>query len=447
MQISLNRKKLLNECEQFWSASAAKLYRLANTNAEYSTEDIYVKDHTGKSYIDCACSYGVFIVGHQNPVVRSLAVPQLSTLAWANNDKNHDSRNKLTERLQNLVRGEWGDISYMVSGAEAIEQTLRYVLKIQAHKQNIIVMKNSYHGKTLAAMNILGQDQHHSSYGKLSSEVIFIDYGDINALKNALGETGAKAVYIEPILGGAHLTIPSKGYLSQVAELCKNTRTLLVADEIQTAFGRCGEMFAVDYEKVVPDIMVLSKGLTGGYASIACVLYSKQLIEKYPLSLVDKDMKTNGGHPFACSAALGAIEYIEKNNLVEASKQKGKFFAEGLAKLAKKYSSIIHDAPAIGLMTGLRLKGSVYETLICMELGKRGIHAGHSMNEKATSPVLRFYPPLQIEQKNLEHILAMLDESLAVISNYPKPLVIALQYFVTNMYRLPNSLLKLLQGS
>lgn len=435
-------KSMLDACEQHWSASAAKLYRLAKTPVEAVTDGIYVRDHQGKQYIDCACSYGVFIVGHQNPIVKQYGIDQLKNLAWSNNDKQHAIQEKLTNKLKDIAPGEWGDIRYSVSGAEAIEQTIRYILRIQSHKKNIIICKNSYHGKTLAAMNILGQHQHHSDFGYLSDQVKFIDYGDINALKKALGTKGAKAFYLEPILGGAHLTLPPSDYIKQVSELCRRTGTLLVADEIQTAFGRCGEMFAVNYDQIIPDILVLSKGLTGGYASFACAMYSKNLSENHPISQVEPDLSSNGGHPFACAVALGALDYIENFGLLTNAKVQGSIFATGLAKLAKKYPKIIQDAPAIGLMTGLRLRGAVYESLLIMQLNKRGIHAGHSMNEKAISPVLRFYPPLQIDQKTILYILQQIDDSLASISSIPKPVVNALKPVVKHMYKIPNTLIK-----
>lgn len=434
------KKQLLKDCEKFWSSSASKLYRIAKTSIEHTSDDIYVKDTDGKVFIDCACSYGVFIVGHNHPKIKADIQKQISNLAWGNLGFTHEPKIKLTEKLKTMVPGSWLEISYFVSGAEAIEQSLRYILKLQTHKSNIIVMYDSYHGKTLTAMNILGQKQH--DFGKLSDKVIFIKYGDIEALKEALGESGAKALYIEPILGGAHLTLPPKGYLKQVENLCKNTGTLLVADEIQTAFGRCGEMFAINYENIKPDILILSKGLTGGYASFACTLYSKKVIDLLSLENFEYDRTENGGHPFSCTAALSAINVIETENLVEKSSNLGKYFGEGLNKIALKYPEIVKDAPAIGLMTGLRLNGSVFEALLTMHLSKRGIHAGNSMNEKATNPVLRFYPPLTISRETLDFILNEIDASLDDISKMPSYFVKVMQKVVTNMYKIPNSILR-----
>ncbi|WP_017905143.1 aspartate aminotransferase family protein [Pseudomonas asplenii] len=441
MSLTLPHEQLLDDCQRHWSASAAKLYRLGKTSVEQHTDGIYVTDHAGKRFIDCACSYGVFIVGHRNPLVREQVQNQLNRMAWVPEGRVHPLQHALSERLRDVVPGEWGDIQYMVSGAEAIEQSLRYVLKVQRNRRGIVVMGDSYHGKTLAAMSILGQQQHHRSYGTHAPQVTYVPYGDFAALQRAVGE-GVCAVYVEPILGGAHLQVPPVGYMANIRALCDATETLLVADEIQTGFGRCGKWFAVQYDEVVPDIMILSKGLTGGYTSFACAMYSQRLTQQFPLLEIEPDQRTNGGHPVACASALAAIDYIEEHDLVERSRINGGLLRHGLQRLAERYPDIIEDVPGVGLMTGLRLRGSVYEALMSMELGKRGIHAGHSMNEKARRPVLRFYPPLNITPEALRHVLTMTEEALEAISRRPKLGVKAFSLVVRNMYQIPNKLLR-----
>jgi putrescine aminotransferase len=441
MSLTLSHEQLLDDCQRHWSASAAKLYRLGKTSVEKETDGIYVTDHAGKRFIDCACSYGVFIVGHRNPIVREQVQTQLNQMAWVPEGRVHPLQGELSERLRELVPGDWGDVQFMVSGAEAIEQSMRYVLKVQQHRRGIVVMNDSYHGKTLAAMSILGQKQHHRSYGTAASEVTYVPYGDFAALQKAVGE-GVRAVYVEPILGGAHLQVPPVGYMANIRALCDATDTLLVADEIQTGFGRCGKWFAVQYDDIVPDIMILSKGLTGGYTSFACAMYSQRLATQYPLSEIEPDQRTNGGHPVACASALAAIDYIEQHNLVEQSRINGGLLRHGLQRLALRYPQIVEDVPGVGLMTGLRLRGSVYEALMSMELGKRGVHAGHSMNEKAEHPVLRFYPPLNITPEALRHVLTMTEEALEAIARRPKLAVKAFSLVVRNMYHIPNKLLR-----
>lgn len=441
MSSPMQLEKLLDDCERGWSASAAKLYRIAKTTVEREAHGIHITDHDGKAFIDCACSYGVFIVGHRNPQVREAVQSQLGDMAWTPAGRSHPMQEALSQRLRQLAPGEWGDIAYTVSGAEAIEQTMRYVLKVQSGRRGIVVMSDSYHGKTLAAMSILGQRQHHASYGGASDEVTYVPYGDFAALERAVGK-GVCAVYVEPILGGAHLRMPPLGYMANIRALCDATGTLLIADEIQTGFGRCGKWFAVEYDQVVPDIMVLSKGLTGGYTSFACAMYSAELSRKYPLAEIEPDTRTNGGHPVACASALAAIDFIEHQALVEKARRNGAILRLGLQRLANRFPRIIEDVPGIGMMTGLRLRGSVYEALLSMELSKRGVHAGNSMNEKAAHPVLRFYPPLNISPEDIQHVLAMLEQALEAIAARPRLAVKLFSLVVRNMYMIPNALLR-----
>jgi putrescine aminotransferase len=428
--------QLLDDCYKHWTPSAAKLYRIAKTGIEHTAGGAIVTDHRGNHFIDCACSYGIFLVGHQNPQVKNASQRQLNRMAWQPEGLSHDSQRLLSETLKRLAPGEWGDVRYTMTGAEAIEQTLRYVLKRQFPRQRIVVMRNAYHGKTLTTMAILGQQYRSNQHGLNRLSVDFIPYGDFTALEEAIDDQVA-AVYIEPILGGAYLTLPEKGYNTRIRELCSAHGCLMIADEIQTAFGRCGKWFAVDYDNVVPDIMVLSKGLTGGYAAIAAVMYSRALIDHMPLDPLENLVCGQGGLPFACETALAAIRAIEDNRLIEQSLAASAMLGQGLERLAEMYPQIISDAPAIGLMTGIRLKGAVWEAMISMELTKRGVHAGHSMNEKASAPVLRFYPPLTISVDEVRQVLMALEESLEVVAAKPRWMLKLMAPIIRNLYLIP----------
>jgi len=436
---TIDRQQLLDTCEKHWGASAAKLYRIAGSQVEAEASDCEVRDHTGRRYLDFACSYGVFIVGHRHPAVQRRVDAQLAQLAWLPHGTTHPAQQALTERLKALAPGQWGDVHYMLSGAEAVEHSLRYVLAANAPRRRIVITAGAYHGKTLAAMSILGQRQHEASFGRLADDVVIVPYGDMAAMREAIGD-GACAVYLEPILGGAHLRMPPLGYLQDIRALCDRTGTLFVADEIQTAFGRCGKMFAVEYAGIEPDILILSKGLTGGYASIACVMYRQQTLER--LHAPQDDRGSCGGHPFACAAALAAIDVIEAEGLLQASVERGHQLRQGLMALARRFPDIIEDVPGIGLMTGLRLKGAVYESLLSMELGKRNVHTGHSMNERAERPVLRYYPPLTVSAETIDDVLDRSREALEAVAALPAWKVAVMRRVTRSMYRLPNALLR-----
>lgn len=431
------RNEWIDICFKNWTPSAAKLYRIANTGIEQSASDCLVMDHRGRSFIDCACSYGIFLVGHSNPTVKAHSLSQLNQLSTVPFGFKSRPQLELSEKLKVIVPGEWGLVNYTMTGAEAIEQIIRFVLPIQAPKKRIIVMQKSYHGKTLATMNILGQSYDRNEHGLNRENIVFIPYGDFDALEDAINDQVA-AVFVEPILGGAYLQIPPKGYIKYIRDLCDAFGCLLVADEIQTAFGRCGKWFAIEYDDIVPDIIVLSKGLTGGYAAVAAIMYSKALSAQ----AASVNFSRNGGQPYACATALGAIEILERDQLIEKSQQTADNLGHGLRRLAEEYPQIIIDAPAIGLMTGLRLRGAVFEALLSMELTKRGIHAGHSMNEKASEPVLRFYPPLTISDNDISSVLSAISDSLSVIAKKPKWQLRVMSAMIHNLYKVPYSWLR-----
>ncbi|WP_341659460.1 aspartate aminotransferase family protein [Vibrio sp.] len=436
---NFNRDQLLNACERHWVPSAAKLYHLAGTQVEERAFGCEVFDTNNRRYIDFACSYGVFVVGHSHPKVHQAFVEQLTRMAWSAKGQNSVAEKALTDKLCQLAPGNWSKVSYMLSGAEAVEQSLRYVLQARPDRKKIVIVEGAYHGKTLAAMSLLGQSQHEKSFGSLSHHVVKVPYGDFPAMRSAIGD-GACAVYLEPILGGAHLSMPPLGYLEDVRQLCTKTNTILVADEIQTAFGRCGQMFAVNYGKVTPDILILSKGLTGGFTSFSCAMYGSDIWEDYYPD--DAFFNSTGGHPLGCATALAAIEVIENEDLLAASIEKGSRLRFGLIKLAHQYPDIIDDVPGVALMTGLRLKGAKYETLLSKGLSERGVHVGHSMNEKATAPVLRFYPPLMVSDEIIDEVLEHTSQALSEIAQLSRLKLSAVSIMTENMYKLPISLIK-----
>jgi len=279
--------------------------------------------------------------------------------------------------------------------------------------------------------------------------VVFVPFGDIAAMRDAVGE-GAAAVFLEPILGGPFLQTPPAGYVPAVAELCRRTGTLFVADEIQTAFGRCGRMFAIDaYPQVQPDVVLLSKGITGGHSSMAVAVFSDALVQRIeaipglPARFLASD---SGGSPYACAAGLAAIEFIERNALHERAQVMGAHLLAGLRHVAARYPALVLDAPGIGLMTGLKVRNPAVETAIAAGLSRLGVHAGHSLNEKAPHPVLRFYPPLTVTIGEINEALGALDQVMEGLARKPAWSFDLFNQLVRRQYRLPPWLLYKLAG-
>ncbi|PTL76223.1 aspartate aminotransferase family protein [Vitiosangium sp. GDMCC 1.1324] len=444
----MDRSQVIDACGRYWNPTAATFFHVTHRTIESHAEGCTVVDEEGRRYLDFACSYGVFVIGHCNPYVRRRVLEQMDRLASAPFGVANPVAAELMEVVTDMLPGGLNRVFFANSGAESSEMALRAALACNAPRRKVIAAINSYHGKTLGALNILGQQGHRSPFLPLMAEVEFVPYGDIEAMRRAVGD-GVAAVFLEPILGGPFITVPPPGYLKEVESLCRRTQSLLVVDEVQTGFGRAGKMFAIEYDGVEPDIMLLSKGITGGHAAIALAVMQDSVVERLerieglPPRYLSSD---SGGSPYACAAALASIEFIRDNQLPERAAFLGQRLRSGLERMARKYPKLILDVPGTGLMTGLRVRNPAVETAITMALGKRGVHVGHSMNETAPHPVLRFYPPLTVTEAEIDQSLEALEQALEGLGRIPGRVYDLLDVIVRRQYRIPRKWLLRLSG-
>lgn len=444
----MDRLRVIDYCDNYWNPSAATLYHITHRSIEDRAEGSWIHDEEGRKFLDFACSYGVFIVGHNNSHVQKAVFHQLRKIGSRPYGMIDATSIKLMRKLAQMLPGDLNRVWLTNSGAEACELALRAVLASQYPRKKIVVAENSYHGKTLGALNILGQKNHRTPFSPLMECIEYVPYGDVLAMKKAIGE-GVAAVFMEPILGGPYIKVPEIGYLKQVEILCKDTGSLLVADEIQTAFGRAGRMFAIGYDNVIPDMIILSKGLTGGHVAIAAMVMSERLYKKIEQNRnIDASYLASGSgmSPFSSAAALAAIDYIEEYQLPVRAEQLGVRLITGLKAIAAKYPKLILEVPGIALMTGLKVRNPAVETAITMVLGKMGIHVGHSMNESAQHPVLRFYPPLTVTEDEIDVCLGALDKTMKRLGSRPVFIFDLLNVLVRRQYRLPRWFLFRLTG-
>ena len=445
----MNRMDVIDVCDKHWNPTASVLYRMANRTIEEEARGSWIYDEGGKKYLDFACSYGVFIVGHGNELVRASAVKQAELLAMRPYGAICPPTAKLMKKIADILPGDLNRVWLGNSGAEVCEIALRIVLALQAPRKKIIIAKNSYHGKTLGALNVLGQQTHRRDFEPLMERVELVDYGDLEAMKRALN-TDAAAVFIEPILGGPYVTVPPKGYLKGVETLCRESGALLLADEIQTGFGRAGTMFAFEAEQVMPDMVLLSKGFTGGHVAIGALVLRESLNEKLEaIPGLDPALFTSGSgaSPITAAAALASIQFIEEQDLPARSQRMGKKLRAGLQAIAVKYPELIMSVPGTALMTGLKVRNPAVETAIVSVMGKMGVHLGHSMNESADRPVLRFYPSLLVTDEEVDLCLAALEKTMARLGGRPSIFYDVFNILIRRQYKLPRWFVYALTGA
>jgi len=332
------------------------------------------------------------------------------------------------------------------SGSEAMEIALRVVsAAAPAGRTRLVAATGSYHGKSLGALAVMGQRQLRSTFEPLWPEVSFVPFGDQAAIAKVLSTGTVAAVVLEPILGGGYLVVPPAGYLAEVARLCRDAGALLVVDEVQTGFGRTGRMFAIEAEDVVPDLLVVSKGMTGGHVPMAAVVVHDRVAAGMPPAAwlaASQPPAEISNCLLSCAAANAAIQVTVELGLPERAAGLGEQLLSGLQDACDRHPRWLRSVRGRGLMTGLELRSGIVEYAIWLQLLSRGVLAGYSTNAFARHPVLRFFPPLTVTESEIDQAMSALDDSLTVLSRRP-----ALLYDLANLalpmqYRIPNFALR-----
>ncbi|MBW0106168.1 aminotransferase class III-fold pyridoxal phosphate-dependent enzyme [Pseudonocardia sp. KRD291] len=451
-----DRQELLHLLGRHWNPPAATMLAAVDRQVESYAEGAEVVAEDGSRTLDLAGSYGVFLVGHGNPAVRAAVRETLTTNPGYVGGTRHPAVERLVEALRTVVPAELGHLSFGSSGAHVAELALRTVLMARPGRSRVVVVGGGYHGKTLGALTLLGGDGHRDPFASRSPEVVMVPPGDADALDRAVRGRQVAAVFAEPVLGGAHLRVPPPGWFAAVAASCRRTGTLLVADEIQTAFGRTGRLLGADHDGVVPDVLLLSKALTGGMVPIAVLAASAEVIDSARRHPASEQLPPLWGEPgstgglrsgVAAAAGAAAIEQVHALDLPGRAAELGPVLLDGLRDAARRHPRHLVDAPGIGLMTGLRARNPAVETLISMQMAHRGIHLGHSLNEDIAQPVLRFYPPLTIERKQIEQVLTALEESLSWLDRRPRALTRGITGLLRRQRSLPPGLVMKLNHS
>jgi acetylornithine/N-succinyldiaminopimelate aminotransferase len=360
-----------------------------------------VWDVEGNSYIDCLAGIAVNNVGHAHPKVVETICKQAKKLIHTSNLYYIEKQAELAELL---VENSTQDLAFFCnSGAEANEGSIKLARKYTS-KGEIIAMENSFHGRTLTALTATGQKKYQIGFEPLTPGFKHVPYGDITAVENAINENTA-AVLVEPIQGEGGVIVPPEGYLNELKKLCQEKNVLLIFDEVQTGFGRTGEMFASQTFNVTPDITALAKGIAGGFP-MGAILASHEVGGAFQPG---DHAATFGGGPLACAAAIASIQVILDEDLLSRSRKSGKYFKSKLNSLKNKHG-MVKEVRGSGLMLGLELEVNCAD--IVNNMRKRGV-----LINCAADKVLRFVPPLVIEKYQIDTVTENLDEVLQQYSD------------------------------
>lgn len=428
-------------------------------------KDCFIKDIYGRWYLDGVSSLWVNIHGHRKKEINDAVKEQLdsiahSTLLGLSNVPAVRLAEKLIQLVQKslpphppLAKGrnrgdELSKVFYSDNGSTAVEVALKMAFQYWRHKgidgKNAFVsLNNAYHGDTIGAVSVGGVEIFHKAFGpllfktykspspycyrcELGKEYKNCKFSCLDKLEEIFKAYSSElaAMIIEPLIqaAGGMITSPP-GYLKGVRELCTKYNILMIADEVATGFGRTGKMFACEHEDVVPDIMCLSKGITGGYMPLAVTLATDKIYNVFLGEFEDLKTFFHGhsytGNPLACAAALACLDLFEKEQVLKELKGKIEILEAWLKDLLNLQH--IGNVRNIGLMAGVELVRDKKTKEPYAWAEKMGWRVAYRAREKGVfirplGNVIVIMPPLSISEQNLKQLLKVIKDSIVVVT-------------------------------
>jgi predicted acetylornithine/succinylornithine family transaminase len=361
---------------------------------------VKVWDVNGKEYLDFVAGIAVCNLGHSHPQVIAVVKEQLENLTHVSNLYYTEPQAQLA-RL--LVENSFADkVFFCNSGAEANEAAIKLARKY-AHenmgpdKFELITMKDSFHGRTMATITATGQEKFQFGFTPLLEGFTYVPFNDLQALEARISNKTC-GIMVEPIQGEGGVNIPDDNYLAEVREICDRHGILLIVDEVQTGMGRTGKLFAYEHSGIKPDIMTLAKALGNGFP-IGAMLATNKIAKAF---VPGNHASTFGGSPLAMAAANATVKTMLQEGILEHCREMGDYFLLQLKNLQQKHK-IIKEVRGKGLMLAAQL--NIESGDIVNECLQRGL-----LINSAGSKTLRFVPPLIITTRDIDQATKVLDE-------------------------------------
>ena len=359
-------------------------------------EGIWLYDVNGKRYLDCVSAYSAVNQGHGHPRILAAMETQARKVTLTSRAMRND---RLPGFLEKLTRLCGFDMALPTNtGVEAVETAIKlarrwgYSVKgIAPNAAEIIVFENNFHGRTMSAISASTTEQYRKDFGPFVPGFVSVPYGDADALERAISPNTC-AILIEPIQGEGGVNVPPDGYIKRAWALSREHRLLLMADEIQTGFGRTGDMFAFQYDAIVPDVLIVGKALGGGFYPVSATLAPAPIMRLFGPG---DHGSTFGGNPLGCAVAEAALDVIVDENLPARARYAGAAIMQGLRAMR---SPLVKEVRGRGLLIGVELTIPAHR--VSDALLERGIAA-----KDTHETVLRLAPPLVIDDDTVAYFL------------------------------------------
>ena len=376
-----------------------------------------VRDVLGREYVDLTAGWGVCAIGHCHPRLVEAIAAQAGRLMQTTNLFYTLPQLDLAERLLGVAPAALTRAFFTSSGAEAMEGAIKLAHRA-TDRTTFVSTTQSFHGRTLGALSIIGQDKHRAPYARILHEGCFVPFGDLEAARRAV-DANTAAFVVEPVQGEGGVNVAPPGYLAGLREITSRAGALLVLDEVQTGIGRTGRWLALEHDAEpagssaaepagssswFPDVVALGKGLGGGFP-IAAFLCTEDVAKTVSQS---EHGGTYAGNPLACAASDAVLREIDEQGLVGRADTLGRRVLERLERFAKQHPERAAGARGRGLLLGMDLRDA--ET--AATLSRRAIERGVLVNVTAGT-VLRLFPALNIPEEDLWPALETVLELIA----------------------------------
>ncbi len=381
-------------------SSLAKNYKRRNLSfIKGKGSFLYTK--RGIKFLDFVQGIAVNSLGHTNPALVK-AISKQSKKLW------HVSNSFIIpegeELAKKLTKRTFADaVIFQNSGAEATEAAIkvarRYFYSIgQSKKNRILCVKNSFHGRTIAAINASGSKKMVEGFGPKVGGFDHFKFGNHKELKRKITSKTA-AIMIEPIMGEGGIKVIPAWCLKELRKICNKKKILLILDEVQCGIGRSGKFFSYEYAKIKPDIVPIAKGIGGGFP-IGAVLMTKKVSKAM---VPGTHGSTFGGNPLAMSVGNAVMDEVFKRGFLSKVKSNSKYFISELNKIKNKFPNIIKEIRGIGLILGIQLHQD--QTIFIQSLMKNKL-----LTIRAAENVIRILPPLNVNKKEINIALKIINK-------------------------------------
>jgi acetylornithine/succinyldiaminopimelate/putrescine aminotransferase len=372
----------------------------------------YLWDIEGeKRLIDCHCNGGVFNLGHRNREIRSALEAGLDSLDIGNHHLISAYRARLAAELARLTPPEIQYTVFGVGGGEAVDLAIK-VARAYSGRSNIVSMQGGYHGHTGLAL-AAGDEKYRVPFRSTMPEFRQVAFNDLDALAQSVDENCA-AVILETIPATSGMPMPEPGYLAGVQQLCRSKGALLILDEVQAGLGRTGRLWAFEHDDVTPDILVIGKGLSGGYYPISATCFGAKLetvFHEDPFAHVS----TFGGSELGCAVGLKVLELSSSAPFLSHVEAMGEYFRQGFQRLRREHPALLVGLRQRGLMMGIELADPAMGPLFTKLAYERGILSVYANNEPRICQLL---PPLTIDRPLAGEIMDRIGGALGGVAAF-----------------------------